>query len=250
MKTKRNNKQSWRGRLEAVGLGLFIMTAVINLGAGQPAAAPSMNWTEIEIHESERPPVRAWAAICFDAIRQVIVLHGGRYNHPNGYQESLSDTWEFDGLSWEQASTDGPTRTGARMAFDENRCVCVLYSGYEIRNGDWRAYSDTWEWDGAEWIQAGNVSSEPGHTHGMAYDPLRQKVVRHGGGTPSDPTLYSKTYEWDGVDWTEISAAGPPGYAGLFFEPARQKLMTYTAVFTPDSGYHGQLWELDGNHWI
>ncbi|MBN2326341.1 MAG: hypothetical protein JXR73_04240 [Candidatus Omnitrophica bacterium] len=250
MATIQGMKQWMKHPMAAVRMILFIMAILSNIGAAGTAAAQTMNWTEIEINENDRPPVRSFPGMCYDAARGVIVLHGGRYRDTlDGIQKSLNDTWEFDGASWKQVSTSGPSRTGFQMAYDENRGVCVLYSGYEV-NDSWTVKADAWEWNGEQWRLASETSKEPGQAHGLTYDPVRQKVVRHGGGTPEDPARYSTTYEWDGNEWTEITQDGPPGYTGLYFDTRLQKVMAITSSYSTVLGFEGELWELDGNQWV
>ncbi len=250
MKTTNEKAESFKARWVAASMTFLIAALLTNLCGGKTGMAQNMNWTEITIQESERPPARSWPGMCFDTNRGVIVLHGGRMtDSSDGSTKSGNDTWEFNGASWKPVSTDGPSRAGMQMAFDETRGVCVLFGGYEIGSG-WIAKGDTWEWDGLEWKQANKTSNQPGQMHGLVYDPHRQKVIRHGGGTLEDPAQYSTTYEWDGEKWTYITNDGPAGYAGLYFDTRLQKVTALTALYIPDSGYEGHLHELNGDHWI
>jgi hypothetical protein len=65
--------------------------------------------------------------MAFDTDRGVVVLHGGR-----AYQNSMTvyfnDTWEWDGTTWTQHSSSGPTVSpGASMYYDSARRLVVLY---------------------------------------------------------------------------------------------------------------------------
>jgi hypothetical protein len=73
----------------------------------------------------------------------------------------------------------------------------VLFGGAPGRS------TDTWEWDGTNWLLVG--SGTPGWRFGcaMAYDAGRQRVVLFGGRDEWD----ASTWEWDGTSWT---ASSPP----------------------------------------
>ena len=59
------------------------------------------------------------------------------------------DTWSWDGKTWKQLATTGPSpRAMGYMAYDKNRDRIVLFGG---RMGWPNDANDTWEWDGKEW---------------------------------------------------------------------------------------------------
>jgi hypothetical protein len=67
---------------------------------------------------------------------------------------SAMQTWRLEGERWVQmpgAQPDGP-RINAAMAYDRDRDRVVLFGGEGLAGG---SFSDTWEWDGANWIKAG-----------------------------------------------------------------------------------------------
>jgi hypothetical protein len=53
----------------------------------------------------------------------------------------------------------------------------VLFRGYVsvVWNGE------TWEWNGAQWVQRQNMDAQPRSNHSMAYDSDRKCVVMYGG---------------------------------------------------------------------
>jgi hypothetical protein len=64
------------------------------------------------------------------------------------------------------------------VAFDPARRRLVLFGGWRFG-----ALADTWEWDGASWVQQSPVASPPavdGPT--MAFDGARQRVATFTGG--------------------------------------------------------------------
>ena len=84
-------------------------------------------WTRIA---TTGPSPRYLSAITYDAARQRVVLHGGQAGvFPN--ITYLSDTWEWDGVSWTQKATTGPSaRVHQTIAFDRGRGRVVLYGGF------------------------------------------------------------------------------------------------------------------------
>lgn len=89
-----------------------------------------------------------FVSTAFDQHRGVTVL----FNFDGGLREEA--TWEYDGTSWRQANPlDAPsTRYGHRMVYDEARELIVLFGG-SIPGPDGIPLGETWEYDGATWIQ-------------------------------------------------------------------------------------------------
>lgn len=69
------------------------------------------------------------------------------------------------------------------MAFDSLRGVTVMFGGGSFR-------SDTWEWDGSNWL--GPLPSGPGGRidHAMAYDDQRYRTVLFGGWINNGNTVH------------------------------------------------------------
>lgn len=83
----------------------------------------------------------------------------------------------------------------------------------------------------------------------MAYDPVRQRVVLHGGlGT------YEKladTWEWDGTRWAEVTPPNPgPGHRAehhMYFDTVRGRIVLYGG--DPEVITVADMWEWDGTRW-
>ena len=58
-------------------------------------------WTKLADASPNGPEPRAMGYLAYDKKRDRVVLFGGRKGWPNG---DLSDTWEFDGVSWRRVS--------------------------------------------------------------------------------------------------------------------------------------------------
>jgi hypothetical protein len=79
----------------------------------------------------------------YDSVRGQVVLFGGADN-----SACIGETWAWNGTSWTLLSTSGPPpRTRFGMAYDSARGRVMLFGGRCGIDGD------TWEWDGAFWIQ-------------------------------------------------------------------------------------------------
>jgi len=136
------------------------------------------------------------------------------------------------------------------MAYDQMRHLTVLFGG---RGSQGEMYTDTWEWDGQNWVLRSPVHSPPlaDGNYAMAYDPQRGVSVLYFGGWMND------TWEWDGHDWIETTPANrpptpsypalahSPGYGGiLLFDRFSSELFlwngvdwsTVPAIVTPPAG--------------
>ena len=94
------------------------------------------------------PSARQNHSLTYDATRGVVVLFGG--NDGN----SLSDTWEYDGISWKEITPtdleeDGDPEGGwgDSLVFDLNRDVVVLQS----------RLGETWEYNGISWVFTSDI---------------------------------------------------------------------------------------------
>lgn len=133
------------------------------------------------------PGERAHHAMAYDSARGVVVLRGGTRKKRGNYPK---DTWEWDGRAWRLAATDGAgPGNGYRMAYDAERQVTVLFGG------------ETCLWDGKAWTRVTPSGSPPDRAvHGLAYDPVRQRIVLYGGSRENN--RLSDLWEWDGRTWT------------------------------------------------
>ena len=119
------------------------------------------------------------------------------------------------------ANTTAPSpRYGAAMSYDFNRQKVFLHGGQDVTS----QFGDTWEWDGADWVNWGAIQPGPGVRVGaaMAYDPLRRLTLLHGGDT-NDRAVWS----WDAamLQWSVLDpgastdAEAPRSFAGAAFDP-------------------------------
>ncbi|MFK7742818.1 MAG: kelch repeat-containing protein [Planctomycetota bacterium] len=202
-------------------------------------------WTQLA--PPTNPGERHTFGICYDAVRDVIVMFGGSDNNyvPSG------ETWEYapTANTWTNVTpVIGPSpvaRWGCHMAYDLVRGVSVLYGGWSGAGFT----NDTWEWNGASWIQVQTNNIPAGRDRfGLCYDLQRSRCVLFGGITSTGPS--DETWEYDGVDWTLVATPNSP--------PARQKLRlvhdTVRGVSILQGGQASAVqlldsWEFDGTNW-
>lgn len=148
------------------------------------------------------PTLRDEFGMVYDSRRGVTVLYGGT--------AGSSETWEWNGTDWVQPQVPnaGPHASYA-MAFDSRRGVAVMYGGY--RPGGTPAISDqTWEYDGAAWVQR-TIVGPPARdflVDAMDYDEHRGVCVLFGG-YPLSSLPAGEVWEYDGSEWTLRSQPGP-----------------------------------------
>lgn len=181
--------------------------AVLLYPPGSPAAE-NVTWTwdgsdwQFMDTASPAPGPRYGHAMAGDTQRRRVVLFGGStWGGP-----LLGDTWEWDGQTWAQMTTEShpSARIWSAMAYDSRRGVTVLFGGDAIDVG---YVNDTWEWDGVSWTQSTpSLSPSPRGGASMAYDELRGVCVLYGG-----KNYYAEdTWEWDGDTWVERSPSTHP----------------------------------------
>jgi hypothetical protein len=146
------------------------------------------------------PSIRRGVAMAYDAARQVVVAFGGR----DVFTGALADTWEWNGSTWTQhAPAVAPApRWNAVAAYDPQQQRVLLNGGGSFTT----SFADTWAWNGTSWQQL--VPAGPAGS-GMAYDPLRQRMVLTG----------AATWEWIGGSWVQRASANANGWP-IAFDPS------------------------------
>jgi len=138
------------------------------------------------------------------------------------------------------------------MAYDSDRKRTVLVGGTQPDPDAGReVQTDTWEWDGTDWIERTPATHPTNHFAGRAcYDSGRKRVVLVWGyAAAPDSGVQMETWEWDGDDWLKRQVSGPPGRVatGLAYDVDRQKVVLYGGL-APTSAY-SDTWEWDGSAW-
>src|SRR5262245_54584808 len=87
-------------------------------------------------------------------------------------------------------------RSSLAVAFDSLRGRAVLFGGFDGTN----AFSDTWEWNGAEWASRAVNGPSARFGHKMVYDSIRGVTVLFGGSLMT-ADFSGETWEWNGTAW-------------------------------------------------
>ena len=179
-------------------------------------------------------------AMAYDSTRGLVVALVDRWT-----STFLTEVFEFDGNAWRQHVTaTGPQAfLSGQAVFDSARDRTVFVCG-----GSSTPAVQTWEWDGATWVQRSFAGPSRRIGAAMAFDRVRGRTVLFGGADPMfilNPPL-NDTWEWDGTTWTQRApAVAPSGRSGasMTFDTARGVSVLYGGGATPDT------WEYDGNTW-
>ena len=139
-----------------------------------------------------------------------------------------------------------PMRYFHAMAHDTARGKTVLFGGAGPG-----ILGDTWEWDGARWIQLQpKTSPSPRYYHAMNYDAARGRVVLFGG--QDSQSNLSDTWKWDGNNWTRRSPATnpPPRFqTAMAYDASRQRIVLFGGGYQYYGNNRNDTWEWDGNNW-
>lgn len=188
------------------------------------------------------PSPRGSHAMAYDDSREVIVLFGGRY-YDGSTTYYYGDTWEWNGISWTQVETSGPSpRQFHAMAYDSMRGVTVLFGGSYGGN----RYNDTWEWDGVAWTQKSDSGPTPRYGSSMVYDSDRGVIVLYGG---YDGSTCGDTWEWNGTAWTQRQVTGPTARWDhkMTYDSGRGLSVLFGGWSS--SGNNEDTWEWNGANW-
>jgi hypothetical protein len=224
---------------------LFGGTPNYSTGFSDTWVYDGVNWEEK--FPATHPSGRFDLAMAFDAVRGVTILFGGM----TPSYDSLGDTWQWDGTTWTQLSpaTSPPARRSHRMVYDSFRRRIVLFGGKVGFAG--QVLDDTWEWDGANWIEQFPVHKPPAlNRHGMAYDSVRKNSVLFGGGLAIGQDN-DATYLWDGNDWILATPSTKPPTLeamGVAYDSGRRVTVLFGGV-RGDGTLLQDVWEWDGSNW-
>jgi len=98
------------------------------------------------------PAPRIDASAAYDTNSSRIILFGGS----DGFTV-FDDTWFYDvsanSWTWVFPMFSPSARLGAAIAADHARGRVVLHGGFRRENGALIIENDTWEWDGASWVE-------------------------------------------------------------------------------------------------
>lgn len=147
---------------------------------------------------------------------------------------------------WTTAHVAPAGNLDVRLCYHEADRRVIAISARQDRND-----LETWEWDGARWVQRQPMVSPPIRQGcQMAYDAARRVIVLFGG-IDSSFGLLADTWEWDGATWTQRRPSTAPAgrYSmAMTFDVRRGRVVLYGGQ-DPNHGNFGDLWEWDGTTW-
>jgi hypothetical protein len=190
-------------------IGLVPLAFAPGLIAGQTPARDSASAGSCA---EGRIGTRRGHAMAYDPLSGGVVLFGGTSG--DAKDPEPRSLWSWDGKRWRCLSSDGPPgRDAPELAFDAARRRLVLFGGRtRVADRQFRVLADTWEWDGAKWIQVDTLGAGARRLHQvLGYDPSRRSVLLHGGlDTDNRGKPLSDTWRWTGVRWEELSLENAP----------------------------------------
>ena len=201
-------------------------------------------WT---LRTTDGPSPRVYHGMVYDSCRDVVVLYGGSIEGA-----LLADTWEWDGDTWTQrcGECDPGYHATHAMAFDEERCVTVLFGGDGPPGVH---HNDTWEWDGSTWTQRCDSCPPPIRVWpSMTYDSTRGIALMFGG---YESGHLNDLWKWDGTTWESVSTTSPSpsprNGVGMAYDPVRDRTVLFGGggiagpVPCHPDGVSDETWELD-----
>lgn len=167
--------------------------------------------------------------------------------HASSWQEGRR---EWDGALWRQRSgpVAPPRRCCTALVYQPWGDTCLLFGG----QNSLVPLGDTWEWNGAVWIQRAMGASTPPRRsrHAMAHDVVRGATVLFGG-IGENSNLLGDTWEWDGSRWSQrqASIASPSSRFdhAMSFDPPSQRVLLFGGAAL--STEFDDTWTWDGSNW-
>jgi hypothetical protein len=157
-------------------------------------------------------------------------------------------TRSFDGAQWQTLSplTMPSPRYDPATAYDAARARVVMFGG---NDGFGLVNSNTWEWDGADWLLRSSSGPAPRFGAKMVFDAGRGVTVLYGGATWIG--LADDVWEWDGNAWQQrtLAVRPTPRWApAMAFDAARARTVLFGGI-TNGTSVLADLWEYDGASW-
>lgn len=159
-------------------------------------------------------------------------------------------------VSFAQASSNsrlaaqeaGPeARRAHTMTYHSGLGLVVIFGG-EAADGE--ILADLWGWDGEDWrlLDGGEAGPPPRSRHAMAYDPLNDRLVTHGGGSVEEDL--GDTWAWTVDGWIrlETGGPGPRSHHHMAYDSASNGLVLYGGGRSGDEFGH-DTWILHGGKW-
>jgi hypothetical protein len=252
---------------------------IVVFGGQAPGASPpypirgdtwewdSKDWAPALAEDAPGAPAsREGPGFAYDERRQRVVMFGGSRPEggcggdlPNDWMR-CDETWEWDGLHWQQrqpvdSEGDGrapSARSSPTLVYDAAGQNVLLFGGARAAN----PADAEWQWDGVSWRDltpsattpvASDEASAP-NSAGVVFDGREAVLVDRAG----------EVWSYDGTRWHERCRAPacstPPGNrvcTSLVYDARRDRVVRFFGAddFPDTMTHHGDVWEWDGAHW-
>jgi N-acetylneuraminic acid mutarotase len=113
--------------------------------------------------------------------------------------------------------------------------------------------SDTWAWDGQDWVQLSDTGPSARQSHAVACDFSRSRVALFSGGQISAQAANvaaADTWEWNGVDWAQVADTGPIARLGAKLAYVQGGVLLFGGVGDAAGPAPGDTWKWDGHQWL
>ena len=146
---------------------------------------------------SSAPPPRCGHCMTYDEQTGVAVLFGGIDSN----NDSLGDTWLFNGTSWKKVRGSGPpARRYAAFAYDPELKGCLLHGGAADDHGS-LTFGDIWLFRDHAWKRlAMSFDTDARDDHGMAYHRQAKRLVMLEGVAGARGILVREDVGWRPVE--------------------------------------------------
>jgi hypothetical protein len=237
------------------GLPTAAQTSSTPSKAGPLADTWSWNGTTWHRESSAGPTARYFAALAYDARRNVYVLFGGQTA-----KGPSDETWTWDGAKWREMSPmhKPPPRRAAAMAYDPMQQVVVLYGGLIPDSAEGHASGDSWTWDGSDWTQVDQGPGPPGVREGPVAVTALDRTILFGGHN-ANANYFGDAWSWIGNTWVRVdTGANPPGRgnSAVVWDGVDSSVLVFGGSGFNASGGPGaqgtplsDAWSLSGSTW-
>jgi len=237
---------------------------VILFGGRKEATIPREPWTYYgdtwvykngqwqQLETATAPPPREFGAMTYDRERDKVLLFGGfTYNTDGKTIKQLTDTWEFDGVSWAEVSSSGPAVAKPLVSFDAARHETIMLGvGTTLET-----LMHRWVPDSRTWIRE-TPTTLPTCVNeaGLTYQVHNQRLALVGGLCSGTTPSVDETWEWDGDNWTKLETSLTTRFTGaaVAYDVTAGRLVRYggLAAFAsaPDSStytYRNLIWRFN-----
>ena len=144
--------------------------------------------------------------VAFDAQRGRLVLYGG-LRPIEKTVERLTDTWEWDGVSWTRRDAQGFDAFPSSMAYDSERRQVVAIAVDATSPPDGERPSAMWAWDGTRWSRIGEAFGDPTLSPSQPLSDGPDGLLLLDGAMHKGTVAV--TWLWRGGRWIRSAASSP-----------------------------------------